>query len=83
MSRRAWRSYILGHGGAAPDTAKVNRIIRDWIEVYTKEANVAIDNLEIMLKADPADSTASKIKVLVDRWYQIKHLCDEAISKLD
>lgn len=83
MSRRDWRGYIQGHGSAEPNSAKVNSIIRDWIEVYLKEASVAIDNLETMLKAETVDSTVSKIKVLIDRWNQIKHLCEETVSKLD
>jgi hypothetical protein len=84
MSRRGWRNYIQGRGGEAPSPAKVNNTIRGWIEAYLKEANVTIEILETMLKAEKDDySTASKIKVLIDRWKQIKHLCDETISKLD
>ncbi|CRG82956.1 SET domain-containing protein 4 [Talaromyces islandicus] len=83
MSRRAWQNYIQGRGNAAPNSVKVNSIIRGWIEVYLKEASVTIENLEAMLKAETVDSTISKIKVLIDRWNQIKHLCDETVSKLD
>lgn len=83
MSRRDWRNYIQGRGSATPNSTKVNNIIRDWIEAYLKEANITIDNLETMLKAETVDSTVSKIKVLIDRWNQIKHLCDETVSKLD
>ncbi|KAH8703824.1 hypothetical protein BGW36DRAFT_287519 [Talaromyces proteolyticus] len=82
MSRREWRNYIQGRG-AAPNTIKVNNVIRDWIEVYTKEANFAINILQAVLKAETEDSTKSKIQALVGRWNQIKHLCDQTTLNLE
>lgn len=83
MSRRNWRNYIQGLGSAAPNYAKVNAIIRAWIEAYLKEANVATNTLEKMLSEEKEDSLRSKIKMLLGRWEQIKQLCDGVISKLD
>ncbi|EED13908.1 hypothetical protein TSTA_101480 [Talaromyces stipitatus ATCC 10500] len=82
MSRRSWRNYIQGHG-IPPNSAKVNAIIRDWIDIYLKEANVTLEKMEEIFLKEKDASKQSKIKVLIGRWEQIKQLCEGVSSKTD
>lgn len=82
MSRRNWRNYIQGRG-APPDPIKVNAIIRDWIEEYLKETDVTMAELEETLSREKDGLAQGKIKMLIGRWEQIKHLCDGVSSKLE
>lgn len=82
MSRRSWRNYIQGRG-AAPDSTKVNAIIRDWIEVYLKETDDTTNKLQDMHSTESDNSVRSKMNMLMRRWEQIKQLCNGALIKLD
>jgi hypothetical protein len=81
MSRRNWRNYIQGRG-APPNSAKVNAIIRNWIDIYLKEAGVTMAKLEEMLSKEKDGLAEGKIKMLIGRWEQIKRLCEGVGSKL-
>lgn len=82
MSRRNWRNYIQGCG-APPIPVKVNAIIRDWVDVYLKDATETMAKLEEMLSREKDSLAQRKIKMLIGRWEQIKQLCEAVSSKLD
>lgn len=82
MSRRNWRNYIQGRG-APPNPVKANTIIRDWIDVYHKEATATMAKLEELLSKGKDSLEQGKIKMLIGRWEQIKRLCEGVSSKLD
>ncbi|KUL83926.1 hypothetical protein ZTR_06830 [Talaromyces verruculosus] len=73
-----------GHGrGPPPNTVKVNAIIRDWVDVYLKEATTTMAKLEELLSKEENSLARGKIKMLIGRWEQIKQLCNGVNSKLD
>jgi hypothetical protein len=90
MTRKDWRSYVLGHSTRGVDAKKTANIIRGWIGSYLKETQMTIGILEEMLtKNSPAAADVAwkeaqgekeKIAILLGRWKQIKRLCEDALN---
>lgn len=79
MTRRDWRDYVLGHSTNGVDAAMTEKVIREWIQVYTKEADTTIATL----KASSGDPICTqKTEVLLKRWSQIRRLCGQALEHM-
>lgn len=91
MAGEDWQNYVMGQSTQGMDPEKTTNIIRGWIEVYLQESNTTIDILEGMLIDKRAASRAQdgsnegkrrKITVLLDRWKQIRRLCEDALGEI-
>ncbi|KAI9927979.1 hypothetical protein MW887_002831 [Aspergillus wentii] len=80
MTRRDWRNYVLGHSMKGVDDNKTQATIQEWIKIYAKEADRKIATLEAMKSSGENQIHSGKIDMLLKRWKQIKHLCDEALK---
>lgn len=79
MTRKDWRDYVLGHSTNGVDAAMTEKVIREWIHIYTEEADITIATL----KASSGHQIyTEKIEVLLKRWSQIKCLCGQALEHM-
>ncbi|PGH16520.1 hypothetical protein AJ79_01625 [Helicocarpus griseus UAMH5409] len=85
MTRANWRKYALGRSTKGVKIKKTAHIIRGWIEVYIKESEAAILTLEAILSTKGAAIAKweEKIAICLDRWNQIRRLCENASTALD
>ncbi|GKZ36961.1 hypothetical protein AbraIFM66950_008227 [Aspergillus brasiliensis] len=80
MPLRDWQDYVLGYSTEGVDEKMSAAVIRGWIKVYIKEADVAIARLEDLYLAQTEDQGV--IRMLLKRWRQIRSLCEEAVDRV-
>ncbi|GLA33708.1 hypothetical protein AnigIFM63309_000542 [Aspergillus niger] len=80
MPLRLWQDYVLGYSTEGVDEKMSAAVIRGWIGVYIKEADVAIARLEDLYIAQTEDQGV--VRMLLKRWRQIRGLCEEAVDRV-
>ena len=80
MAPEDWRNYELGYSSQGMSEAKSEVIIRQWVQMYIHEAEVAIAALRNVGGAGTetdAERAArdEKVEMLRRRWVQIGELC--------
>lgn len=92
MTRKDWRSYVLGRSTRGVDATKTEDIIRGWIRTYLAETDVSIGLLEAELRTQSGGSAVAtgeqkeekdKIALLLGRWKQIQQLCKDALASME
>ncbi|RAH53412.1 ribosomal N-lysine methyltransferase [Aspergillus piperis CBS 112811] len=95
MNLREWRAYVNGRSERGVDAQKTASVIRGWVEVYLKECigtmevianmlgdlgeEIADNNKEIGSKAWERE----KLQMLLDRWGQIRRICEGVLGELE
>jgi hypothetical protein len=91
MTRKTWMNYVLGEDLRGMDPKKTGVVIRHWIETYLKECQTTMEFIENGLVQRSCTSTntlklnnceEAKLHVILDRWKQIKKLCEKALDTI-
>ncbi|KAI2842327.1 hypothetical protein CBS11852_4352 [Aspergillus niger] len=95
MNTRDWRAYVCGRSERGVDEQKTANVIRGWVEVYLKECIGTIEIIENMIQdlgEEIGDSDKKirskawereKLQMLLDRWGQIRRLCESVLEDLE
>lgn len=95
MNTRDWRAYVCGRSERGVDEQKTATVIRGWVEVYLKECIGTIEIIENMIQdlgeeiGDSEKKIGSKawerekLQMLLDRWGQIRRLCEGVLGDLE
>ena len=94
MNSEDLEKYLFGKSTKAVDPQRTADIIRGWVNIYLKESETAIENLQAMLRKEHPSQTLKdtgndwsredkKVSTILRRWNQIKSLCEDALNSLD
>ncbi|KAJ5114689.1 hypothetical protein NUU61_000448 [Penicillium alfredii] len=79
MNEEDWRNHVLEGSSQGLDENKSEATIKDWIQNYAMEAEMAIATLQAAMETNTVvREHRSKAEMLLRRWQQIKDLCGHA-----
>ncbi|KAL4807604.1 hypothetical protein BDV18DRAFT_106062 [Aspergillus unguis] len=82
MSDPDWRNYVTGVSERGFDKNKTADIIRGWIGIYLEECSIKTESLIRLSETISAESEREKLDSMLDRWRQIRCLCQSAMSAI-
>jgi hypothetical protein len=84
MKEEDWRNHVLEGSTEGVDEKLSEDIIKGWLRTYCAEADAAVDVLRAAMESDPVVQThRQKAQTLLQRWAQIKELCESASRAID
>ncbi|EYE98074.1 SET domain-containing protein [Aspergillus ruber CBS 135680] len=80
MDRNDWRSMMDSNSNKGIDIQKTAKAISDWINAYLKECETSIESLETNIAAEQDERRSARVSMILNRWKQIKSLCEGALD---
>jgi len=83
MNSEDWRNIVDSDSTEGVDPQKTAEIISGWINAYLKDCEASIESLERNIAAGQDERRNARVTVILNRWKQIKSLCESALDMVD